>query len=252
MAAWTTDSLTAHLLAELNRRRSTTGSNPDRLEDIVREAGAWLWNSTDWRFRRKTANLTTVADTATVDMPNDFGEMDHRWLRDSTYDFGLRFTEQVQFYQAFANRYTSTDTGVPRVAVIVQDMAETTTFKWHFLLTPTPDAAYVYPYWYLQLDPWTEQINASSSFADSSSPVWPSTFDEGWRLRAKLNAEQSFYPEGKRMAPTMTLWNQWYAAQVAENNETLSRGMERIRDGYGDLDRTPSARIRGAGGYPVR
>ena len=198
-----------------------------------------LWNSWDWKWRRKLGTLTTVADAATVDVPADFAELDQRFLRDlSETSSPLRFTEDITFYQAFADGYETTETGEPRVAVIVRDPDEAT-WDMHFLMSPIPNAVYVYAYWYLVRDPWS-----SAALADTAAPVWPVMFDEGWRMLAKAKVLESF-EQGDRWKDAMVSFSDWRKQAQAENDETITTGgSEFIQDGYGDIDAMLSRAVK--------
>lgn len=200
------------------------------LRHIVRQSGIGLWAGWDWRFRAKQGTLTVTAGDSELEAPTDFGELDQRWLRDYDDNATLRFTETPSTYQQIADTYDSTDTGAPRIACFVRDTDETESFIWKILLSPTSDADYSYKYWYVVADPWT---HPTSPIGDTGTPIWPETFNEGWRLLARMQAAKEFkketYEDDRRA------WTDWLGRQLAELNETITTGdSEYIEDGYGD------------------
>lgn len=207
-----------------------------QIEVIVRECGITLWNAYDWRFRARQGTLSITAATATVAAPSDFGELYQRWLRDYDDNATLRFTESVTAYQAVADTYDSDDTGEPEIACFVRDYTAST-WTWKIIFSPTSDAAYSYTYWYVVTDPWT-----SDSLADTASPVWPATFNAGWRLLSRMQVAQAF--NSKTYESDRKAWMDWLGKQVAENDETITTGSsEYIEDGYGDTLLTTSGSL---------
>lgn len=242
---FTVNSLCSHLRSELDvDPNATGGAIPDRVLTLVTLAAMELWDGHDWAFKRRQGTLTTVADTATVDFPSDFYELDQRWLHDEANSTGVRFTSDPTEYQRIANDYESADTGEPIIACIqrktpvygsVDPADDVTDYALQALLTPTPDAIYNYPYWYMVLNPWS-----SGGLADDDvAPVWPHTFNEGWRLFAKQKLLNAYGGGSSEKATIGAMCKRWIADQLAENDEMLSRPNEQIRDGYGDFAPRP-------------
>ncbi len=233
---FTVNGLAAQIRGELDGDPNASGGAiPDRLRYMVVLAGMDLWNNYDWRFRRKLGSLAIVANDATKAAPTDFAELDQRWLRAATTGEGLRFTEDPVIWQERASDFISTDTGPPELACIVRD-TDTVGFVWEFLITPKSDGTYTYPYWYLTVDPWTGAGLAD----DDTVPPWPNSFNEGWRLLARARAHDAFGRD-EQAEVSQKRYREWLAQQKAENDETISRPTELIRDGYGDFGATTSA-----------
>lgn len=232
---WTATTLAAHLRGELDVDPNAAGGTvPDRLMNIVRETGISLWNMADWRFRLKRGTLTTVAGTSTVSVPSDFAEIAQRFLQHnstSTGVSGLLFTEDKIYFQERADGYLSTDTGNPVVAVVDVDRSGSS-WAQQFLLCPTPDAVYSFPYWYVIKDPWS----LSTPLSDSSTPQWPPTFNMGWHLYALARAQRAFGKSEETWRESWAAFSDWFQRQLQENNETITTSnLEPIRGGYDDF-----------------
>ncbi|MFH1496246.1 MAG: hypothetical protein ABII82_00335 [Verrucomicrobiota bacterium] len=231
--AWTTDTLAAHVRGELDVDPDAAGGTvPDRLIALVREAGLRLWTLVDWTFRRKQGTLTMVPGTETADLPDDFGELDHRWLRDVDEGATFRLTEDTALWQSVADEYESGDTGVPRLILCARDTDESDNWVWRAHMTPTPDSDYAAGFWYLTRDPWTVPDNGLS---DDASPTWPPTFHAGWRLLARYGALEAFSTDDERIARAGRNFARWLTAQQAERDETVSHPAEYIERAYDDL-----------------
>uniref|UniRef100_A0A6H1ZH31 Uncharacterized protein n=1 Tax=viral metagenome TaxID=1070528 RepID=A0A6H1ZH31_9ZZZZ len=232
---YTVVTLAAQIRGELDADADAAGGTaPDRLTRIVRDCGVELWTSYDWIFRRKQGALTTVASTATVDMPADFAEMDQRRLCDNEDGAGvLNFTQNAGLWQRYADRYEADDTADPVLALIVRDTGESA-WRWHAKLTPTPEDAHSYDYWYLTVAPWVYDGASADALADSAEPVWPPTFNEGWRLLAKYRSQQAF-ERTDTWRETRGEFRSWLNQQKSENDETIRTPNETIEDGYRDF-----------------
>jgi hypothetical protein len=229
----TVDGLSEHIRSVLGLPRT-----PDvigQVYAVVKESGIALWNSWDWRFRAKQGTLTLTTDDSYKAAPDDFCELDQRWLKDAGDGMPLQFTEDVIVWQKEADRCESGETGIPRCVAVVRNTAETTSFKYKFIVTPTADGDYSYSYWYLMLDPWS----TTSPLADTAAPIWPSTFNKGWRLLALSQCARIYQkqiPEGAAESYD-GLWKDWLKQQLSENNETITTGAAEYicKDAYGDL-----------------
>lgn len=234
------DLKTVNGLAETTRASLDLPRHGDitrQIVEIVREAAVALWTSYDWRFRLKSGTLSCVANTEVAALPADFAELDSRWLKNYNEQARLRFTEDVAVYQSFRDQYDSTDTSIPRLACITQDISEAV-FAWEVRVAPTPSENITFPFWYLKKDPWHV---VGTILADTVAPVWPETFFRGWRLLAKLSVAKEFPGQGDAKdrsysyARDEKAWNAWLGQQMAENDETIRTGdAEYIDDGYGD------------------
>jgi hypothetical protein len=230
MARLTTTSLGLHIRGEIDVTPDAAGGSvPDRLLALVREAGTELWHACDWRFRRKKGTLTTVANVVSAALPADYSELDQRWLMSvaAGVEIDLRFTSDICEFQEHADLCSAA--GRPRLATIVQDTSKAT-FTWYALLSPTPDRIYTPSFWYVVNDPWTVE---AVGWTDGSSPMWPATFDAGWRLNALWKVHQAFGFDD-RWEDTRRMFNEWLDRQKAENNEMIATGDDIIQDGYGD------------------
>jgi hypothetical protein len=94
-------------------------------------------------------------------------------------------------------------------------------------MIPVPDKAYSFVYWYLAQDPWSQGLAADAT------PLWPDTFNNGWRLLSQLQVSISF--KSDTASQDRKTWNEWLSQQVSENNETITDpDRETIIDGYDD------------------
>lgn len=237
---WTVDALSEHFTGELAQDRNATGGTvPDRQTRLVREAGQNLWTIEDWRYRWKPGTLTTVADTQTAALPSDFFELAQRWLRDpqvAAYH-KIRFFESPELYQALEDQWDSTDSdqyGEPRYAVIHEDTSQST-FTYYVRLAPTPDAVYTYPFWYLTADPFI-----LGTTDDDEYVPWPKPFDDAWYWNAAWRVQRAFRGDDEWKA-TREVFQDAVKQLRMENDETMVRVMDRIRDTYKDFGSTASS-----------
>jgi len=231
----TVETMAARVRAEAGIRQDQEGgSTRAQMMEIVRGCGVALWNAMDWKFRRKEGTLAIVAGASTAALPTDFGELDHRWLRDVDNWVDMEFTDDPARYRARADTYQSTDTGEPEIGLVCRDEATTTYYKPYVVFCPTADQAYSYKFWYLKADPWTLY---GSELADNASPIWPPSFFEGWHLWSLYAVCRAFPRDEKdyRWSAIRKDFQSWLQRQRSENDETMTRYTEPIRDGYGDL-----------------
>lgn len=212
-----------------------SGNSPERVKKTVRNAGIQLWDLADWNWARIQATLTTVADTATVEAPDDFRKLDTKWMRENEATNALRFFTDARQYQSLADRFSSASTGPPRYALVETDDSASV-YEYRFRLSPTPDAVYNYPYWYVKRDPWTHPT-ASERLLDTESPVWPGGMDEGWRLLATAKAYHQFLPGSDRALKINRAFKNWANNAIGEVQDTITGGDsdDRIVDGYDDV-----------------
>lgn len=231
VTSWTATTLSAELRGELaGDENAAGGATPDRVIKRVIQSAKDLWTNWDWIFRRKQGTLALVVDDADKDVPSDFAELDQRWLRDNENTGArLRFTQDIGLWQAASDGFADDATGPPRLITIVRDTAEGT-WKQHFIITPTSNDSYSYKFWYLVLDPWSAGVIDN----DTTAPLWPASFFEGWRLRALWKVRRSF--STKEFAEDAKKdWEEWLDHQLAENNEGITTANEFIQDGYNDV-----------------
>jgi hypothetical protein len=228
--AWTVTLLAAHIRGIVNADADAAGgTTPARIPTTIRAAAVELWTKRDWDFRRKLGSFVTSVAGQLYTAPTDFAEIDQRWIRnrDGTGN-ALRFTTDPVTFQEIADRYLSTDTGQPVIALTYWD---TTTSLWKFQVSPIADAIYTYPYWYLTADPFTQP---AATIGDTTALSWPKTFDEGWRRLATAMC-LDLYGRNDEAQATLKGFKEWFADQVGERDEPASLpGEERIRDGYND------------------
>ena len=235
---WTPTTLATDLMGLLNRSPNATGGSVSaRLLRIVTDAYEDLWEMHEWQFRKVLATLTTVADTATADLPADFEKLDQDWLHENNDRGPLLFTANQQRFEDW--RYLNGDQGdVPTIAFIKAKTSLTTSYLSEVLFTPTPNAEYTYPYFYLRFAP---------TLAATSSPVWPRVFNRGWKYLATSRARKSM-EAGKAWEADEAIWQDWLANAKVNNNEVKSSNTAVIGDGYGDLARTASTLYQWGGG----
>ena len=235
---WTVNTLTAQIRGELAQDANAAGGTvPDRLQDLVIEAGKHLWNDFDWRWNDREGTLTIVASSRDADAPADFHKLNQRWLAeyeaDTSLTPSLRFTDNSARWQGQRDLYSASE-GRPVIAMVQQDTTETTVFTWKFSLAPIPDAVYTYTYRYLSSDPWS-LVFPETPLANTAAPMWPAWMDEGWRWLALVSALQAFQ-SGDRWQSVLGRYNSWIQHRKEENNETISFESDSIiTDGYGDL-----------------
>lgn len=246
--AWSVSTLAEQIRSEVDFGVDGVGGRVAlRLENIITEAGYSLWNGTDWRFRWEQGTLTTVAGTATAVLPDDYGEMAQRWLRQTGgyWSNGLCFVEDVARWQKHCDTFDITDSderAKPRIAAIVRDTTDTDAFSWRIILAPTPDDVYTYNYWYLTVDPWTKGRLSGTAFDNTAAPLMPATFYEGWHLYALARVQRVIEkPESNAWRETWAHYREWFVRQQTENDETMTTPGDPIVDGYQDWGHTASA-----------
>lgn len=229
---WTQATLSADLRGTVaGDSNAAGGSVPDRVGNRVVQAAKDLWGNWDWLFRRKKGTLSLVDGDSDKDVPSDFAELDQRWMRDNeNTGVPILFTQNVRLWQAKADTFGDSATGAPQLITLVRDTGETSAWDMHFLITPTCNNTYAYDYWYMMSDPWTAGVIIN----DSTAPIWPPSFHEGWRLRALWKVLRSFGTI-ERAKEAEADFKDWLDHQLAENNETITTADERIRDAYGDV-----------------
>jgi len=230
---WSVATLADQLRSEMDLNPDAPGGTiPDRISKIIREKGRWLFHHEDWLFRKTPGTLTVAAGATEITMPTDFKELDSRTMRVSDGGrYRLIWTQDPSAWQAAKDLIGHTATGTPRIGLLYY-----TGGAWKAKIWPEADEDVTYDYWYLKASPWS----GASPIADATvlAPTyWPEDFDDGWyalccyhvygRYRSD-NAWQSFKSEFK----------EWLAAHRAENNETISDGMEQIEDAMGDFQAT--------------
>ncbi len=233
LAKWTATTLTAHLRGVLNVNPDAPGgTTPNRVMEIAIAAAIELWNCHDWIFRQKQGTLAISATDTTEALPADYGEMSHRWIRDNNEYGELKFYDDPGTWQREVDDYADTDDGPPRFALITRDTT-TSPYKWYIKFSPTADQNYSYLYWYVVCDPWTGAVITT----DTTAPIWPTTFFEGWRLLARWKVLAD-YGKDERARDARRDWLEWKKQQISENDEraTMPSGMTRV-DGYGDFGR---------------
>jgi hypothetical protein len=221
--SWTPNTLKTHLAGELNIARSVSGSEPDRLLTRVNDARKDVWRAHDWRFRRKKTTFVTVANTNTVALPSDFHKLDQRWVIDNDKSAGrkISFTDDIEIYEENALSY-GTSTDEPKIALIKSTL--TSAFAESILLTPTPDDAYTYDYWYYCLMP---------SVADDASPIWPEEMFDGWYRLARVYAFKAFRRD-KAWREDWDFYQEWLQEAIEKHDETFSDNTPLIEDATGD------------------
>ncbi len=229
---WTANSLSAQLRGELDMDPDAAGGAvPDRLKNVVKEAGIGLWREQDWRFKLKLGTLTTVKNQNNYDPPTDFHELAQRELNDTSSTTAwsmLIFTSNPIVYQKYYDMDPDQESGTPRVAVIQQKSGSA--HDWEILLTPPPKGVMIYKYWYSIWDPW-----ASGDLSDDSAPKWPLTFSHGWHLNSLWKAQQMFRGD-ERWKDSKAIFEDWLAKQIRENDETLTtKNLEPTLRGYNDF-----------------
>lgn len=228
----TVNDLADLIMSELNQDMTAGGNPPERIKAEVRRWGRWLWNMSDWNFRRKSATLTMTADADTAALASDFGKIDTQWIRTNNSDqstYWLQFTESPSTWQSASNHY-GTDTGVPQLALLIHDTDESSEWKWEAKLTPTPDDAYTYPYWYLKESPW----DLATALADTAIVPWPPEFDNGWECLLKYKLASSYRADNAWQS-FKSDWKDWLSSAYSENDETIAFDAEPIQEGYGDV-----------------
>ena len=220
---WTLATLKAHILGELNQDRNAAGGSvPDRLGDIVHESFQELWYEHDWLYKRTIGSLVTVADTATVDLPDDFEKLDQKWLHENNRNGPLVFTDEAQPFED--QRYVDIDrTGLPRVARIAPDTTETTKYVWQVEFTPTPLKVLTYRYIYLR---------HAIALDGDTAVLWPNAFHRGWHFLALARCQRAFKRDDS-WQETFAAYNHWLTRAKQQNDETLRASTPVIRDGNG-------------------
>jgi len=221
---WTPNTLATDLMSELNQSRNASGgATPDTLLRAVTEAYDELWEMYEWQYRRVLAELETVSDTATVDLPDDFEKLDQKWLQENNDRGPLWFSADLQRFEARRHLFKD-QTGTPHVALI-KAKTSGSSYLAEVFLVPTPNAVLTYPYFYLRFAP---------TLGADDTPRWPRAFNRGWKYLATARATKKF-KGGKEWQQDEALWQEWLENAKEENNEVLSSNTPTIPDGYGDL-----------------
>jgi len=239
---WSVITLTDQLRSEIDVNPDAAGGTiPDRLAKLVRQKGIWLFNHQDWLFRKQPATLTVPVGSADIAMPDDFKKLDGDQMRlNDTSPYTLLWTEDPSAWQRAKDLAGHSASNIPRVALVYY-----TGGAWKAKLWPANDTARTYDYWYLKANPWA----GSSPIADniSLSPTyWPEDFDEGWYLLCAYTIYSRFRADDSWKGYKSEFTN-WLKDHEAQNNETISSGLEPIRDVMGDFGAT----LRGLSGLEL-
>ena len=236
---WTTATLAAQIRGELGGNPDAAGGSvPDRVTNLVVQAGMSLWHARDWHFRRKQGTLSIEEDDSVIALPADFGELDGRRMRAYSTTNRMWFTQDAGQWRARADAYAATDTGAPKYAIVTYDtyaVGESTATGWRAHFRPVADDDYTFYYFYLTADPWTGGLNSSTA------PSWPATFGEGWHLLALHECQKRFGRDKDLWESTKSDYEKWLWNQILENDETMSGGETIMRDAMGDFDLVPSS-----------
>lgn len=114
-----------------------------RLLELVQRCYGQVWDMDDWKFKKKEANITTVAGTESYALASDFN-FPQSWATPLKFTDGgdVGYSDEKDFY----NRDRDADRGQPTKYSIAWD-ATTAAYKLSFW--PVPDAAYVLPVPYI-------------------------------------------------------------------------------------------------------
>ncbi len=222
--SWTRTTLATHLMGELNDARNAAGGSvPDRLANLIHEAYKDLWLWEDWRMRRRRTTFSTAADTATVALPSNFDKLDQQWVKENNENSArlLTFTDNVTVFESCALAY-GTDTHRPRVALFEATTTDDA-YSEQLRLTPTPDGAYTYDYYYLCTPP---------DLGVGDAALWPSRFEEGWAKLARSYALGGF----RRKDESLIEYGRFrgWVNKALSNNEAMVSSTPLIEDAEGD------------------
>ena len=168
--AWSVDTLAAFIRGVLECDPDAAGGTvPDRLKAVVREAGAYLWNVWDWRFRQRDGTLTIAASGEQAVLPADFSEFDHRELRESGDLYPLVLTEGTYRFQR-AKDLGGSGVSIPDVGLVKKDWSRGYGY-WYAVFTPASDGERTYPFWYLVADPWNQRARLATAFTAADADL---------------------------------------------------------------------------------
>lgn len=233
---WTITTLASHIEGQLTFEPNAAGGTvPARMVNIVTRAYYDLWDAKDWLFRRTPATLTLTANTATVDLPDNYAKLDMKWLKENLRRGTLRFTQDVQRFQDLLDG-TNVSPGQPRWALIEPKVSETTKFVYQARLHPTPNVAYTYPYIYLRNAP---------DLGASAIVLWPRPFYLGWELLSMYRAEKAF-KDDKSWKDTKLQYDEWLDDAISDKDEGMTADVAAIMSN-GDWEALASLNFEEAG-----
>lgn len=223
--AWTRTTLAKHIVGSLNTEISAAGGTvPARLVNIVNRAYYDVWDAHDFMFRKKSATLTIVVDTAVADLPSDYAKLDMKWLKENNARGALQFTQDTQWFESQRDLQTNSP-GTPWLALLETKTSETTKHVWQVRVLPLPEAGFTYPYIYLRSAPVLELTNIV---------LWPRPFYRGWELLATWRAEKAFRDD-KAWKDTKDDYGQWLADAISDKDEAMRSDVALINDTDGDF-----------------
>ncbi len=203
------------------------GTVPDRIKRDVREFGAYLYNLKPWRFRSVQGTLSIAAGSSAIALAADFDKLDQQVMQAtdlSTYEF--LWTDNPARWQRARDMLSSTDTGVPQIAVPYWDEDSA---AWKAMIAPTADDTYTYPYWYLRRDPWHRATPVEDDVILSATGLWPHAFDVGWQLLCEYRILKHYKGE-EAAAPSYRAFKGWVEDHYTDNDQTQAVRRDRIQD----------------------
>ena len=243
---WSVNSMAQQILGELNQDRNTDADAPDRLTNIVVEALREVWDDHDWAFQLREGTFTIAADDTSKALADDFGEM-HSWIvTDVDEGVVFRFTKNARRWKEHASGIDSSESGHPRLGLIIRDVSDTDDFAWIVKFEITSDRAYSWPYMYKALCPIDLDSGHDDYKGESDALVMPKHMHRLWHLNALWHCQRAF-KSGKDWKDTKTMYDAGLTRAIEEMDEPHTDLLEPGMDGYQDLDAVVSIAGRGYG-----
>ena len=224
---WTANTLTEHLLGELNQDRNALGGTyPTRLLNLVTESYQWLWQKQEWKFRRVRTTLSVSAETAAL--PADFEKFDAKWLESNNRNGPVRLTEDIETFESW-RRLNTDNTGQPCIGLVEQ--TSLTDVSKILRVSPVPAQTYTYVLVYLRIAP---------DITGDSTVYWPSIMHDLWHALAKARAQRGFRRDDA-WKESWAFFKSMFDDARNKNDESMRSSTPAIVDGYGDMAGFPSS-----------
>ena len=235
---WTRTTLANHLVGLLPMARNASGGSvPDRLDDIINETFAWLWECHPWEWRRTTTTLTTAANDQTLTLPADYHYLDQLTLIETSDNGGIKVTTDLGEFNA--NRQANTtdgvvDTGQPEIAFCEVDQTASE-FRRLLRIIPAADGVYSYLAAYFKLAP---------AMGPNDVPMWPSFMFRVWKSLSQAIAQHDFDPNDEKWKSTYGFAKSQLDAAKNDNDKNLDTQAPEIRPGLDDFAAAMGIKVR--------
>jgi len=232
---WSVDTLEAQLVAEVPRASTGATRTPStQLTNIVKTALRHVWERQDWEWMVRSGTLSISAAASSATLASDFRKFDAKWLADQSKSGWLAFVNSRRDFQQQASQYTSTETGMPSIAVVTRNTTDHETLVYAVHFAPVADQAYSMTYTYLPACPIDLDSALDDHRADNEVIPMPNWMHELWEARAAYMAAMKFRADTEVKMELRGMWKDALQAAMENNAEMMTNPPRTVRDGYGD------------------